>query len=70
MKYSYNGDVDLVSIPYERIVVDDPDKEAVLYEFYNGDEAFNVWVPRNLIKAVDDGEIEIPEWLALNEGLI
>lgn len=37
-------------------------------QFFDGDKS--VWLPRSQIEINDDGTITMPEWLALDKGLI
>lgn len=37
-------------------------------QFFDGDKA--VWLPRSQIEINEDGTVTMPEWLALDKGLI
>lgn len=37
-------------------------------QFFDGDTA--VWLPRSQIEINDDGTVTMPEWLAVDKGLI
>lgn len=37
-------------------------------QFFDGDKT--VWLPRSQIEVNDDGTITMPEWLAIEKGLI
>ena len=60
------GDDNLVTIDYDEIVTDTDD--AILIRVGLED----IWIPRSQISNHDEvaNEMDIPEWLALNEGLI
>lgn len=67
---------DLVDIEC-RVVSDDPRKKAIAV--VNGtDERVHgggkqekwFWLPRQYVEINDDGTVTIPEWLALEKGLI
>lgn len=40
---------------------------AMMFENLKGQK---VWVPKSLCEYDNDGELQIPEWLALDKGLI
>lgn len=58
---------ELTDVDYERIKVDDPTLKAVLFVINRKE----VWLPRSQIEVdTDDKTITMPEWLALDKGLI
>jgi len=59
-----DGDA-VISIDYESVLLDDENKKAVLFRI-NGKSH---WLPRSQIE-YEDGKITMPEWLAMNHGLI
>jgi hypothetical protein len=41
---------------------------ALAVQFYDGERT--VWLPRSQIEINDDGTVSMPEWLAMEKGLI
>lgn len=61
------GKSDIVDIEYDRIKIDDAQHKSILIQF--GDK--DVWLPCSLIEVDVDGEtVAMPEWKAMQEGLI
>jgi len=58
-----SGRSDLVDIPCEIRA-----QTAKAVQVYDGKTT--VWLPRSQIEIGDDGTIAMPEWLALDKGLI
>jgi len=62
---SINGE--LVTLDYDDIKIDNERYEAILFVFGDAE----IWLPRCLLELDVDAEtVEVPEWLALKEGLI
>jgi hypothetical protein len=58
---------DLVDVEYDVLKIDDDRYRSVLFVI-NGRE---VWLPRSLIEVdVDGGVVTLPEWKAMEMGLI
>lgn len=62
-----NGRSNLVDVDFSIIKIDDPKYKGVLFRI-DGKE---VWLPRSLIEIDQaDKTVAMPEWLAMEKGLI
>ena len=59
-----------------KICLDDPKKEAIAVadgteELYQGKKHEKwFWLPRQYVEVNNDGTVTIPEWLAIQKGLV
>ncbi len=59
-------DTTLVDLEYDAIKIDDPGLDAVLFTI-----GTDVWLPRSLIEInTDDEVVTLPEWLAIQKGIV
>ena len=67
MMRAVNGHSNLCDVEYDRIKIDDKKYKSILFTIGGKD----VWLPRSLIEVDEDAEtVTLPEWKALDEGLI
>lgn len=53
---------------HELVDVDGETQTEKAVQFFDGSKT--VWLPRSQIEINDDGTVTMPEWLAMDKGLI